>query len=53
MVVISSDLMEIMAVSQRTTVMRQGRVVDRCQGAAMTPERILAAALGARAEQAA
>jgi ribose transport system ATP-binding protein len=46
-VVISSDLAEIMAVSQRMIVMRGGRVVDRCEGAAMTPERVLAAALGA------
>jgi ABC-type sugar transport system ATPase subunit len=36
-----------MAVSQRMIVMRGGRVVDRCEGAAMTPERVLAAALGA------
>ena len=46
-VVISSDLAEIMAVSQRMIVMRQGRVVDRREGMAMTAERVLAAALGA------
>jgi ABC-type sugar transport system ATPase subunit len=52
-IVISSDLAEIMALSQRMIVMRQGRVADRMEGAAMTAERVLGAALGAGAEHAA
>ena len=51
--VISSDLAEVMAVSDRVIVMRQGQVVDRCEGARMRPERILAAAIGAAMEEAA
>jgi ABC-type sugar transport system ATPase subunit len=47
--VISSDLAEVMALSQRIIVMREGRVVDRCTGASMTTERVLAAAIGAPA----
>ncbi len=46
-VVISSDLAEILALSQSMIVMRGGRVVDRCAGAEMTAERVLAAAIGA------
>lgn len=46
-VVITSDLAELMAVSQDVIVMRQGRVVDRVQGAALTAERVLASAIGA------
>jgi ABC-type sugar transport system ATPase subunit len=46
-VVISSDLAEVLAVAQRMIVMRSGRVVDRCAGQAITPERVLAAAIGA------
>ena len=50
---ISSDPAEVMAVSDRVIVMRQGQVVDRCEGARMRPERILAAAIGAAMEEAA
>ena len=50
--VISSDLAEVMAVSDRVIVMRQGQVVDRCEGVRMRPERILAAAIGAPLEEA-
>ncbi|ACI51949.1 ABC transporter related [Gluconacetobacter diazotrophicus PA1 5] len=51
-VVITSDLAELMAVSQDVIVMRQGLVVDRFQrdreqGAAPAAERVLAAAIGA------
>lgn len=46
-VVISSDLAELMSVSQRVIVMRHGHVVDRCEGDALRAERILAAAIGA------
>jgi rhamnose transport system ATP-binding protein len=49
--VISSDLAEVMTVSDRVIVMRQGRVVDRCEGSRMRPERILAAAIGAPMEE--
>jgi ABC-type sugar transport system ATPase subunit len=52
-VVISSDLAEILALSQRMIVMRQGRVVDRMQGAEIAGERVLAAALGSGQEHAA
>ncbi|GAB0114350.1 sugar ABC transporter ATP-binding protein [Acidisoma sp. C75] len=45
-VVISSDLAEILALAQRMIVMRQGRVVDRMQGTEIAAERVLAAALG-------
>ena len=46
-VVISSDLAEIMALAHRMIVMRNGQVVDRCAGEAMTAERVLGAAIGA------
>ncbi|MBM9400698.1 sugar ABC transporter ATP-binding protein [Gluconacetobacter azotocaptans] len=46
-VVITSDLAELMAVSQDVIVMRQGRVVDRFRGTAVTAERVLASAIGA------
>lgn len=51
-VVISSDLAEIMALAQRMIVMRQGQVVDRIEGADITAERVLGAALGSNAEHA-
>jgi ribose transport system ATP-binding protein len=51
--VISSDLAEIMAVSDRVIVMRGGSVVDRAEGERMRPERILAAAIGAASDEAA
>ncbi|WP_102224854.1 sugar ABC transporter ATP-binding protein [Acidimangrovimonas sediminis] len=46
-VVISSDLKEVLSVSDRIVVMRAGRVVDEVSGTAMTPERVLSAAIGA------
>ena len=48
-VVISSDLAEIMAIANRMIVMRAGSVVDRMRGHEMTAERVLAAAIGAQA----
>lgn len=51
-VVISSDLPEVLAVSDRVIVMRQGRVVGEWSGAAMTAEAILGAAIGAATEAA-
>ncbi len=46
-VVISSDLKEVLSVSDRIIVMREGKVVDEVAGAGMTPERVLGSALGA------
>jgi len=46
-VVISSDLKEVLSVSDRIIVMREGRVVDEVAGDGMTPERVLGSALGA------
>lgn len=51
-VVISSDLPEVLAVSDRVIVMRQGRVIGDWSGETMTAETILGAAIGARAEAA-
>ena len=51
-VVISSDLPEVLAVSDRVIVMRGGRVVLVAEGAAMQVETILAAAVGTRARAA-
>jgi ribose transport system ATP-binding protein len=51
-VVISSDLPEVLAVSDQVIVMRQGRVACECRGEAMTAETILAAAIGTRTEAA-
>ncbi len=46
-VVISSDLAEVMALAQRMIVMRGGRVVEVLSGEEMTAERVLGAAIGA------
>lgn len=46
-VVISSDLKEVLSLSDRIIVMREGCVVEEVSGAAMTPERVLSAAIGA------
>ncbi len=51
-VVISSDLPEVLAVSDRVIVMRQGRVAGEWSAEAMTAEAILGAAIGARSEAA-
>jgi len=51
-VVISSDLPEVLAVSDRVIVMRQGRVAGEWDAEAMTAEAILGAAIGARSEAA-
>ena len=48
-VVISSDLAEVMALAQRMIVMRGGSVVEVMSGDAMTAERVLGAAIGAAA----
>ncbi len=46
-VVISSDLKEVLSVSDRIIVMRGGKVVDEVAGGEMTPERVLGSAIGA------
>ncbi|MCF3946274.1 sugar ABC transporter ATP-binding protein [Acidiphilium sp. AL] len=51
-VVISSDLPEVLAVSDRVIVMRRGRVVTVAEGDAMHAEAILAAAVGTHARAA-
>ncbi len=51
-VVISSDLPEVLAVSDRVIVMRRGSVVQVAEGEAMQAETILAAAVGAAARAA-
>ncbi len=51
-VVISSDLPEVLAVSDRIIVMRRGGVVGVAEGAAMNAEAILASAVGADARAA-
>jgi ribose transport system ATP-binding protein len=48
-VVISSDLPEVLAVSDRIIVMRRGGVVGVAEGEAMNAEAILASAVGAHA----
>lgn len=48
-VVISSDLPEVLAVSDRVIVMRRGKVVAVAEGEAMNAEAILAAAVSAEA----
>ena len=48
--VISSDLDEVLAVSDEVIVMRRGAVITRCEGPSMTAETILAAAIGSTAE---
>jgi len=50
--VISSDLPEVLAISDRVIVMRQGRVAGEWSAAAMTAEDILGAAIGAHSEAA-
>ena len=46
-VVISSDLKEVLSISDRIIVMRGGKVVDEVAGDEMTPERVLGSAIGA------
>lgn len=53
MIVISSDLPEVLAVSDRVIVMRAGQVVSVFQGSTIEAEPILAAAVGAGSAQAA
>jgi L-arabinose transport system ATP-binding protein len=49
-VVVSSDLPEVLAVADRVMVMRKGQVVDTLDRAAATPEKTLALALPMRSE---
>ena len=52
-VVISSELPEVIGVCDRALVMRDGRIVGEVEGADMTQERIIAIATGAAAQAAA
>ena len=45
-ILISSDLPELLAMSDRVLVLHRGRVVDDIHIAAATPERVAAAAMG-------
>jgi ABC-type sugar transport system ATPase subunit len=44
---LSSDLPELLALADRTYVMRDGRVVGELQGEAQVAERVMALAVGA------
>jgi rhamnose transport system ATP-binding protein len=45
-IMVSSELPEILGMSDRVIVMRQGRIVDRCDRPDLTAERLAAAATG-------
>jgi rhamnose transport system ATP-binding protein len=45
-IMVSSELPEILGMSDRVMVMRQGRIVDRCNRPDLTAERLAAAATG-------
>ena len=45
-IMVSSEIPEILGMSDRVIVMREGRLVAELQGAAMTPERLVRAAAG-------
>jgi ABC-type sugar transport system ATPase subunit len=45
--VISSDLPELLALADRILVMRDGRIADACDRTVATPERLMASAVGA------
>jgi rhamnose transport system ATP-binding protein len=45
-IMVSSEIPEVLGMSDRVIVMREGRIVDEVTGAAMTPERLVRAAAG-------
>ncbi|MGQ0567528.1 MAG: sugar ABC transporter ATP-binding protein [Gemmobacter sp.] len=45
-IMVSSEIPEVLGMSDRVIVMREGRIVDEVAGAAMTPERLVRAAAG-------
>lgn len=49
-ILISSELPELLGMSDRILVLREGRVMDEMEGAAATPERVLKAATDAKSE---
>ena len=48
-IMVSSEIPEVLGMSDRVIVMREGRIVDEVTGAAMTPERLVRAAAGLEA----
>ncbi|MBQ2259962.1 MAG: sugar ABC transporter ATP-binding protein [Loktanella sp.] len=45
-IMVSSEIPEVLGMSDRVIVMREGRIVDEVTGGAMTPERLVRAAAG-------
>ncbi len=45
-IMVSSEIPEVLGMSDRVIVMREGRIVDEVSGDAMTPERLVRAAAG-------
>jgi rhamnose transport system ATP-binding protein len=45
-IMVSSEIPEVLGMSDRVIVMREGRIVDEVSGAAMTPERLVRSAAG-------
>jgi rhamnose transport system ATP-binding protein len=45
-IMVSSEIPEVLGMSDRVIVMREGRIVDEVSGPAMTPERLVRAAAG-------
>jgi rhamnose transport system ATP-binding protein len=52
-IMVSSEIPEVLGMSDRVIVMREGRIVGEYEGAAMTPETLVAAAIGLTAKAAA
>jgi rhamnose transport system ATP-binding protein len=48
-IMVSSEIPEVLGMSDRVIVMREGRIVDEVAGEAMTPERLVRAAAGLEA----
>lgn len=48
-IMVSSEIPEVLGMSDRVIVMREGRIVDEVAGAQMTPERLVRAAAGLEA----
>ncbi len=52
-IMVSSEIPEVLGMSDRVIVMREGRIVGEYEGDAMTPETLVAAAIGLTAKAAA
>ena len=48
-IMVSSEIPEVLGMSDRVIVMREGRIVDEVTGDAMTPERLVRSAAGLEA----